>query len=97
MTELSKGKGMQVSSSGCFVSSIEGVGKPLGEIIEDMQKRIAALEETVITQEAMIDAIQATANTALDKLIIQNVVEGEKSISKVVTEPGIITASVNKK
>ncbi len=97
MTELSKGKGMQVSSGGCFVSSIEGMEKPLGEIIEDMQNRIAALEETVTTQEAMIDAIQATANTALDKLIIQNVVEGENSISKVVTEPGIITASVNKK
>ena len=97
MIELSKGEGMQISSSGYFVSSVEGGEKSLGKIIEDMQNRIAALEETVTTQEAMIDAIQATANTALDKLIIQNVVEGEKSISKVVTEPGIITASVNKK
>ncbi len=67
------------------------------EKIKELEDRIAALETTVTTQEAVIDVIQATANTALDKLIIQNVVEGEKSISKVVTEPGIITASVNKK
>ena len=52
------------------LSKTEGEKNSFGEIIEDMQNRIVALEETVTTQEAMIDAIQATANTTLDKLII---------------------------
>lgn len=97
MNELNKGEGMEVSSSGLLVSSVEGAEISIEKIIEDMQNRISALEATVTAQETMISAINTNANTALDRVVIQKVVESEKSISKVVTEPGIITASVNKK
>ena len=70
MSELNKGEGMEVSSSGLLVSSVEGAEISIGEIIEDMQNRIAALEATVIAQETMISAINTNANTALDQLII---------------------------
>ena len=93
MTELNKGKAMHVSSEGTFVSSNEEKQLSIGEVIEDMQNRIAALESTVTAQASIISAIQATSNSAL----AASVVESENSISKVVTEPGIITATVNKK
>lgn len=69
MTEFNKGKAMHVSSEGTFVSSNEEKQLSIGEVIEDMQNRIAALESTIIAQETMISAINATANTALDKSI----------------------------
>lgn len=81
MTELNKGKAMHVSSEGTLVSSNEEKQLSIGEVIEDMQNRISALEATVIAQETMISAINTTANTALDKSI----------------ELGIITATVNEK
>ncbi|GEM_PF-6344383 len=39
------------------------------EKIKELENRIAVLETTVTTQEAMISAINATTNTALDKSI----------------------------
>ncbi len=73
MIELSKGEGMQISSSGYFVSSVEGGEKSLGKIIEDMQNKIAALETTVTTQNVKIEALIETVTIQSDKLEYLNV------------------------
>lgn len=63
------------------------------EKIKELENRIITLETTVIAQASIISEIQATSNSAL----AASVVESEKSISKVMVEPGVITATVNKK
>jgi len=73
MTELNKGKAMHVSSEGTFVSSNEEKQLSIGEVIEDMQNRITALEATVTTQKTKIEALIETVTLQSDKLEYLNV------------------------
>lgn len=68
MTELNKGEGMQVCSSGSLISSVEGAEISIGEVIEKLQNRIASLETTLTTQNAKIDTLIEMVNYQSDKI-----------------------------